>query len=105
MGEIIPFMILALVVLAIIGAFLMRMAFNRKVVVKPVDQEDLVDRIKIQLKDTEVTDLVGKLNAASNNAVASGIPVLVTHYLDGGTDRMVQFEVIGTKPRPKSKVV
>ena len=105
MGEIIPFLAMALFVLAVLGLFLLKGSFNKKVVVKPLEEEDLVERVKIPLKDTEAEELAGKLMAAAKNAVDSGIPILVTSYLEGRTDRMVQFEVTGTRPKPKSKTV
>ena len=95
MGEIIPFLILALAVLFIIGAILMKMTFNRKVVVKPMEQEDLVERVKIPLTSKEAKVLSARLDLASD--VACGSKVLVATYLDGRTDRMVEFEVTGSK--------
>ena len=80
MGEIMPILIAGLVVLGLIVAFLARMQLNKKAVVKPMDQEDLVERIKMRLTGEIAQTLSRQLAEAGEKACLEHRMVVVDIY-------------------------
>jgi hypothetical protein len=92
MSEIFPVLIVGLVLLAIVVAVMAKMQLNKKAVVKPMDQEDLVERIKMRLTADLARALARQLAEASDTALQAHQPVVVDIY-EPKTDRLLRFEV------------
>lgn len=87
MGEIIPYAVLALLILAVLVFSLAKMA-SRKVVIKPIEEEDMVCRVKIKMSSEDAKLLAAKLS----DAVMSNSTVMVEQY-EKESDRLLRFEI------------
>jgi Mg2+/citrate symporter len=92
MGEVMPVIIAGFVVLIIIAIVMAKSQLNKKAVVKPLDQEDMVERVKIHLTGELAKSLAAKLVAANEEAYREKRMVLVDIY-EPGMDRLIRFEV------------
>ena len=92
MGEVMPILIAGLVVLGLIVLLLARMQLNKKAVVKPMDQEDMVERIKMRLTSELALSLSKQLAEAGATANNEHRAVVVDIY-EPKTDRLLRFEV------------
>ena len=90
MGEIMPYAILALVVLAAL-VFSVAKLSSRKVVVKPPEEEDLVCRVKFKMSPHEAAEFAAKLSDAASKAASQGA-VSVDQY-EKGSDRLLRVEI------------
>jgi hypothetical protein len=101
MGEVMPLLIGGFVILVILVLLVAKAQFNRKVVVKPLEQEDMVERVKIHLTGELAKRLAAKLVEANNTAFSEKRLAVVDIY-EPGTDRLIRFEVEkGEKPEKK----
>lgn len=102
MGEVMPVVIAGFVILVIIAIVMAKAQLNRKAVVRPLDQEDMVERVKIHLTGELAKKLAEKLVAANDTAFSEKKMVVVDIY-EPGTDRLIRFEVEkGEKPEKKA---
>lgn len=86
MGEVMPILVAGLIVLVVLVAVMAKTQLNRNAVVKPMDQEDMVERVKIRLTAEDIKTLSKKLAlAADNNNVVE---------LYDATGRLFRFEVV-----------
>ena len=92
MGEIMPILISGLVVLGLVVLFLARLHLNKKAVVKPMDQEDMVERIKMRLTSEIARTLSQQLADAVETSSREHRTVVVDIY-EPKTDRLLRFEV------------
>ena len=92
MGEVMPILIAALVVLGLVVLIFARLQLNKKTVTKPMEQEDLVERIKMRLTCELAQTLSRQLAEASTTAQQNQRPVVVDIY-EPKTDRLLRFEV------------
>ena len=92
MSEIMPILIAGLVVLGLMVLFLARMQLNKKAVVKPMDQEDMVERIKMHLTSELALTLSRQLAEAAATCSSEHRTVVVDIY-EPKTDRLLRFEV------------
>lgn len=90
-GELIPFLALIAIILAVVAALYARKIMDRKQVVKSIDEMDMVERVKIPLTAKQVEILSKKLSVASEEATASKKPVILDH-LDTD-DRIIRFTI------------
>lgn len=102
MGEVMPIVVAGFVILIIIAVVMAKSQLNKKAVVKPLDQEDMVERIKIHLTGELAKTLAGKLVAANDEAYTEKKAVVVDIY-ESTTDRLIRFEVDkGERPEKKA---
>ena len=92
MGEVMPFVVLVLAILVVTVAAIMKMGLNKRAVVRPLSEEDMVQRIKIRLDVTEAKLLSEELAAASEEAAKSKKTVTVDRY-ETATGRLMQVNV------------
>ena len=92
MGEIMPILISGLVVLGLVVLFLARLHLNKKAVVKPMDQEDMVERIKMRLTQ-ELAHTLSKLLAEAAETASKENRQVVVDVYEPKTDRLLRFEV------------
>ena len=101
MGEVMPAVIAGFAILVIVAIVMAKTQLNRKAVVKPLDQEDMVERVKIRLTGELARKLAEKLVSANDAAYSERKTVVVDIY-EPGTDRLIRFEVEkGEKPDKK----
>ena len=91
MREFIPVVIAILAILVVISAIYLRRSLNLHQVVKPVEDMDMVERIKIALTSTHVKKLAARLESAAEEAECSGKPVNLD--LPDTNDRIIRFIV------------
>lgn len=84
MGEVIPILVVGFVILFTMVIVIAKTQLNRKAVVKPMDQEDMVERLKIRLTAIQIKTL--------GDAVMNRTQFVDTY--ETGTDRMLQFHII-----------
>ena len=101
MGEVMPLVIAGFIILVIIVAVIAKSQFNKKAVVKPLDQEDMVERVKIRLTGELAKNLAERLSAAGVTAHDHKTMVVVDVY-EPGTDRLIRFEVEREKNKSSS---
>ncbi len=92
MSEIMPILIAGLVVLGLVVLFLARMQLNKKAVVKPMDQEDMVERIKMRLTG-ELAQTLSKQLAEAGETTCKERRMVVVDIYEPKTDRLLRFEV------------
>ena len=92
MGEVMPILIAGLVLMGLVVIFIAKMQLNKKAVVKPMDQEDMVERIKMRLTGETARTLSKQLAEAGETACREHQKVVVDFY-EPKTDRLLRFEV------------
>lgn len=92
MGEIIPYAVLALLILFVLVLSLAKIA-SRKVVVKPIEEEDMVCRVKIKITSEDAKELASKLSDAAVNSSNNSSSVMIEQY-DKKSDRLLRFEIV-----------
>jgi hypothetical protein len=98
MGEVMPILVVGFVVLVVMVLIMAKAQFNRRAVVKPLEQEDMVERVKIRLTGEAAKVLAKKLVEANDMAFSEKRMVIADIY-EPGTDRLIRFEVErGEKP-------
>jgi hypothetical protein len=93
MGEVMPVVVAGFVILVIMVMMMAKVQFNKKVVHKPLEQEDMVERVKIHLTGFMAKSLAAKLVAANAEACASKGMVSVEIYEQVTNGRLIRFEV------------
>ena len=97
MGEVMPIVVAGFVVLVVLGLVMAKVQLNKRAVVRPLDQEDMVERVKIRLTGELAVKLAEKLTAANATVLEDG-KAIVDIY-EPSTDRLIRFEVDkGEKP-------
>ena len=91
MGEIIPFVAVALLVLGILVAVILLLALAIAVI-KPLDQEDMVERVKIKIDGQQALDLVESLKSTNDISFKKDRPASYEFY-EKRTGRLVRIEV------------
>lgn len=98
MGELSPLLMVALAVLAIIMIVVGKTQLSRRGVVRPLDQEDRVTRVRMRLSGPDAKRLGNALLAAEREAYTTHRSAVVEQY-EGYTERLLRFEVLtGVKP-------
>ena len=95
MGEVVPVLLGLLGVLIIVVAVLSRNSMRGRLVVKRLDQEDRVERVKIHLKSDEALALSKELAEAAELAKSDRADKVIEHYEFGRDDRLIRFEIDG----------
>jgi hypothetical protein len=95
MREFIPVVIAILAMLVVISAIYLRRSLSLRQVVKPVEDMDMVERIKVSLTTTHVKKLTMRLESAAEEAERSGKPVNLD--LPDTNDRIIRFIVSPSK--------
>ena len=98
MGEVMPLLIVGFAILVIIVIVMAKAQANRKVVMKPIDQEDMVERIKIKLTGYKAICLAQNILRA-NDESAEGKEGIVEIY--DGNGRLFRFEIENGERREK----
>ena len=93
MGELVPILVVMAVVLVIVVSLYARKGLNLKQVVKPVEEMDMVERIKIPLNPVRTRALISKLAAAVEEAEKSKKPTSVIVDHPDTDDRIIRFIV------------
>jgi hypothetical protein len=90
MGEIMPFLVIALIVL---GALVAVMANNtrRKAVVQPLEEQDLVKRVKIRLSRVDALRMVTSIQSILQRDPKKG-PYIFEHY-ETDSGRLIHLEI------------
>lgn len=94
MGELIPVLAVMAIVLVIVVSLYARKGLNLKQVVKPVEEMDMVERIKIPLNPVRTRTLMSKLTAALEeveNSKFKAKTVVVDH--PDTDDRIIRFVI------------
>ena len=92
MGEIIPIAIGITVVLVVIVLALIKVQYSRRVVVKPLDEEELVNRVRVKISAEQAHVLAQKLDAAAAGVESGGAEALVD-YNDEPSNRIIRFNI------------
>ena len=93
MGELIPVLAVMAIVLVIVVSLYARKGLNLKQVVKPVEEMDMVERIKIPLNPIRTRTLMSKLTAALDEVEKSKKPTSVIVDHPDTDDRILRFDI------------
>ena len=92
MGEVMPVVVAGMVVLVLVAAVMAKTQLLRRAVVRPLDQEDMVQRVKVRLSAEQAEGLAGKLVKAAGEAREAGKKGSYVEVYEGA-GRLVRFEV------------
>lgn len=91
MRELIPIVIAILAILVVVSAIYLRRSLSLRQVVRPVEDMDMVERIKVSLSAEQVQKLVARLEGAVQEAEHARKPVNLD--LPDTNDRIIRFIV------------
>jgi len=92
MGELMPFLICGFVVLLIVVGVIAKNG-SRKAVVKPIEQTDLVERVKIRLNHNDAFVLRTNLDHALADIGNDNDKTFIVDHYEKETDRLIRFEI------------